>query len=196
MEDKVRPDETIDVNDDYAIVKKHGLMAPNFFVYSKKEQKIVSSFFETLEGAKEEALTRDVKRSNLAVMNQHMDYIRREVPNFFIQEGGIEEVLRFLAQEDGMNLRLQWTGGLPDFSQKETTMSDNEIERILQANKVPYSLKDVKARLAQYFVRRLIYNTPKDRIFASSKEALDFIKTYEQKFYYEYLKPMARIHQK
>jgi hypothetical protein len=192
----VRPDETIDVNDRYAIVKKHGLIAPNFFVYSKDEQKIVSSFFETLEGAREEALTRDTKKSNLTVMNQHMEYIRHEVPDFFIQEGGIEEILHFLAQEDGMNLRLQWTGGLPDFSLERTSMSDNEIERILQANKIPYSLNDVKARLAQYFIRRLIYNTPKDRVFASSEEALEFIKTYEQRFYYEYLKPMARIHAK
>ncbi len=216
LEDYVPPDETIDVNDDYAIVKKHGITRPNFFVYSKKEGKIVSSFFETLEGAREEALTRDAKKANLTIMNQHLPYIQQEVPDFFIQEGGIEEVIHFLAQEDGMNIRLHWTNDaisperlrvnkngefymkkdlvLPDFSQKPEPTSDNEIERILQANKVPYSLKDVRSRLAQYFMRRLVYNTPKDRVFASPEEALGFIKTYEQQFFYEYLRPMARIH--
>jgi CMP-2-keto-3-deoxyoctulosonic acid synthetase len=61
------------------------------------------------------------------------------------------------------------------FDQVWVSTDDNEIERILQANKVPYSLKDVKHRLAQYFMRRLVYNTPKDHAFASSEEVWCFI---------------------
>jgi hypothetical protein len=137
----------------------------------------------------------DAKRQNFHLMGQFEDYIKNDIPNFFIHEGGIDEVLHFLAQEDGMNFRLQHLSPeLPDFSQERKPTSDNEIERILQANQVPYSLAEVKHRLYQYFVRRLAYNTPKDRVFASPEEALDFVKTYEQQFFYEYLLPMARIH--
>lgn len=140
---------------------------------------------------------KEIRNKNFEIMGQHQDYIVNDIPDFFIQEAGIEEVLHFLAQEDGMNFQLQhMTTGVPDFSKQQPPTSDNEIERILQANRIPYSLKEVKLRLYKYFIRRLAYNTPRDRVFASPQKALDFIKTYEQKFFYEYFKPMAAIHRR
>ncbi len=199
-EDFMPKDEITDLNQDYAIVKRAVISGFNYFIFSKKENKVISSFFNSFEAARDEALTLDAKNANLTMMNQCLDYIRKDVPNFFIQEGGIEEILHFLAQEDGMNLRLQWTndGGakLPDFSNDLSSKSDDELDRILQNNKIPYSMKDVRARLAQYFMRRLVYNTPTDRMFKSKEEALIFIKTYEQQFYYEYLKGMAAVHKR
>ena len=96
-----------------------------------------------------------------------------------------------------MNLQLQWTNDASrdkhaDFSRQNEPASDDELERILQQNKIPYSLKEVKNRLVTYFVRRLAYNTPKDKLL-SQEEAESFLKTYEQKFLHGYLIPMAKI---
>lgn len=188
----------LDLNDDYAIVKRDGgLGSENFFVYSKKEGKVVSSFHHTLDDAKEDALTRDAKKYNLSMLGGFEDYIMKDVPDFLIQEAGIDMVLHFLAQEDGMNFQLQHMGhGAADFSKQQEPTSDDEIERILQANKIPYSLSEVRQRLVKYFIRRLSYNTPKDRTFSSTDEALQFLKTYEQQFLYEYLLPMATINKR
>lgn len=200
VEDQTLKNSMIDVNDDYAIKVVNNSLSTNYFIFSKKEQKVVSSFFTSLDAARQDALTRDVRGENLRIIQQNAEYIMREVPKFFLQEAGIDVVLDFLSKEDGSNIRLQWTNDsgqagskLSDFSKQDTPTSDNELELILQANRIPYSLDEVKNRLVQYFVRRLVYNVPNDRTFSSPEEALDFVKVYEQKFLYEYLIPMTKL---
>lgn len=139
----------------------------------------------------------EIRNANYKALSVFSDYVNHEVPDYFIKEAGIEAVLDFLAVEDGMNLQLQWTNDASrdkhaDFSRQNEPASDDELERILQQNKIPYSLKEVKNRLVTYFVRRLAYNTPKDKLL-SQEEAESFLKTYEQKFLHGYLIPMAKI---
>lgn len=115
-----------------------------------------------------------IRNANFKFMGAFSAYINTEVPKFFLQEAGIETVLHFLAQEDGMNIRMQWANDAQpnkhaDFSKSQEPTSDDEFERILQRNKVPYSLAEVKQRLVTYFIRRLAYNTP--RIDCSIMEA-------------------------
>lgn len=124
------------------------------------------------------------------------DYVQKEIPDYYLKEVGIKVILDFLSVEDGMNFRLQAglsTPGTTIFKDAGPRQdNESEIDYILRKNKIPYKWDDIRSRLAQYFVRRLVANIPTDRELSSFEDVKKFVKTYEQAFMYDYMIPMSK----
>lgn len=134
----------------------------------------------------------NVFKTNKTVVNS----ILNDLYKYYQDEVGIETILRFLTKEDGMNFRIQngiHEPGITKFDREppEDIPGESEIEKIIIKNKIPYKESEIKGRLIQYFLRRLVANIPSDKEFNSDDEVIDFLKTYETAFLYGYLIPMA-----
>ena len=135
-----------------------------------------------------------------ANVKELFEFVTNEIPEYYLEEAGIEIILDFLVVEDSSNFRIQHgmvTPGTVTFKNPEPKRGDEpEIDYILRINKIPYSWKEIKGRLVQYFIRRMQANVPRDHRFEDMSEVWSFLKTYEQKFMYDYMIPMSKMAEK
>lgn len=120
-----------------------------------------------------------------------VDYILKDVFDIAIDEIGLNKILKYLIKEDSMNFRLSnglHTKNTIIFHDDVDKLHDeSEIDYILRKNKIKYSVKDIKNRFLEYFVRRLMANLPIDKSIVDESEMLKFIKTYTYEFLYNYI---------
>lgn len=121
----------------------------------------------------------------------------KSFPDVWVEEIGIENILKFLEKEDSMNFRLQngMTSGNPKIFKDTTTKNDDEseIDYLLRKNKINYTWDEIKNRLIQYFVQGIYRNVPADKILNTKEDLINFLKTYREGFLYGYIKPMIKI---
>lgn len=118
-------------------------------------------------------------------------------PEVWLEEIGIENLLKFLEKEDSMNFRLQngMTSGNPKIFKDSEPQYDgeNDIDYLLRKNKIDYTWDEIKSRLVQYFIRRMYANIPSDRKLETKDDLINFLKTYREGFLYGYIKPIIKI---
>lgn len=161
---------------------------------------LIKSVISEIEMSDEEK----TRRANLDYMQSHVkevsDFVTHEIPEYYLKEAGIETILDFLIVEDSSNFRIQHgmvTPGTITFKGTEPKRdNESEIDYILRANKIPYTWKEIKGRLVQYFIRRMQANVPRDHMFTTLEEVWNFLKVYEQKFLYNYMIPMSKMAEK
>jgi len=164
--------------------------------FLEREQLIVPFFYEYL------LVVMDIRKINMETIQSMLGngselykYVM-ELPQIYVDEVGLETILDFLSVEDGMNFRIQHgitQGPVADFSKGETERmpEESEIDYILRRNKVNFTWDQIKGRLIQYFIRRLVANIPRE-VTLSPEGAKKFLRIYGEKFLYEYLIPMSK----
>lgn len=118
-------------------------------------------------------------------------------PNIWLEEVGIDILLKFLQKEDSMNFRLQhgMTSGNPKVFKDSEPKRDNEsdIDYLLRKNKINYTWDEIKSRLVQYFIQGIMRNLPYDKRLETKEDLMNFINTYKEAFLYGYIKVMVKI---
>lgn len=144
---------------------------------------------------------RDLNKQNVLNIykenSQEIFNLIMSFPEVWLEEIGIENILKFLEKEDSMNFRLQngMTSGNPKIFKDTTTKNDDEseIDYLLRKNKINYTWDEIKNRLIQYFVQGIYRNVPADKILNTKEDLINFLKTYREGFLYGYIKPMIKI---
>ena len=116
-------------------------------------------------------------------------------PKIWLDEVGIETILKFLQKEDSMNFRLQagMASGNPKIFKEPDKKyeTESEIDYLLRKNKINFTWEEIESRLIQYFIQGVVRNIPNDKIIKTKDQFIDFLNTYKEAFLYGYLQVMA-----
>jgi uncharacterized FlaG/YvyC family protein len=133
-----------------------------------------------------------IRKYNMEILNDtsalKQEFI--ELPEYLLKEVGFDNIIKFIKTEDDISYIVVGR----DFTKFDKY--DDDIQNILNKPENKASWDEISAKLRHYYGKRAYWNIPTDKKFDSPKNAENFIKTYTQKFIYEYLLPRAKNYHK
>lgn len=155
-------------------------------------------------------MTNKIHASNYEMIKDNIDselalYFSNDIFNYYVEEVGLETISFFIDLQEQKSYQLEM--GLTDEEFLEYLDMDEEIKadkeeeedsdskeqnlfkRIMSIKHKAYNTLLLSEKLQRHFLKELIDNIPKDKLFSGREEIFNFVKVIEQQFLYEILIP-------